>query len=113
MFVQSAGCCDGSLPMCFELGELEVGDHDVLLGELGTCPFYIDERLLERGGHTQLVLDVSPGEPEGFSLPAGRDRHFVTRVRVLPPEEPLELVVARAAVAEASGARAPGKGDPS
>jgi uncharacterized protein (DUF779 family) len=95
MFVQSAGCCDGSLPMCFELGELEVGDHDVLLGEPGQCPFYIEDRLLERWGHVQLILDVSPGEPEGFSLPAGRDHHFVTRSRVLPRDEPLEPALAR------------------
>jgi uncharacterized protein (DUF779 family) len=87
MFVQSAGCCDGSAPMCFELGELDIGEHDVLLGKPGDCPFYIEERLLSRFGDAQLVLDVSPGEPEGFSLPAGPGRHFVTRAQLLAPQE--------------------------
>ena len=44
MFYQSGGCCDGSLPMCFDDGEFIVGDHDVLLGEVGGAPFYIDHR---------------------------------------------------------------------
>ena len=25
---QSGGCCDGSSPMCFPLGEFIIGDHD-------------------------------------------------------------------------------------
>jgi uncharacterized protein (DUF779 family) len=87
MFFQSGGCCDGSLPICFDAGELIVGDHDVLLGELGGCPFYIDERQYEVWKHTQLILDVGDGEPEGFSLPAGDGKHFITVSRVCSPGE--------------------------
>jgi uncharacterized protein (DUF779 family) len=82
MFFQSGGCCDGSLPMCFDDGELIVGDDDVLLGEVGGCPFYIDHRQWEAWKHMPLILDVAPGEPEGFSLGAGPDAHFVTRSEV-------------------------------
>jgi uncharacterized protein (DUF779 family) len=87
MFFQSGGCCDGSLPMCFEEGEFVIGAHDVLLGLLGSCPFYIDARQYEVWKHTQLVLDVSEGAPEGFSLAAGDDQHFVIRSRVFADEE--------------------------
>jgi uncharacterized protein len=86
MFFQSGGCCDGSLPMCFSLGELKIGDRDVLLGEVGGCP-YIDARQYEVWRHTQLILDVGAGDPEGFSLAAGEDRHFITRSRVCTPAE--------------------------
>ncbi len=88
MFFQSGGCCDGSLPLCFAEGEFIVGEHDVLLGELGGMPFYIDHRQYEVWKHTQLILDVGEGEPEGFSLAAGEGRHFITRSRVCscPPE---------------------------
>ena len=82
MFFQSGGCCDGSLPMCFAAGEFVVGDHDVLLGALGGAPFYIDHRQYETWRHTQLILDLGAGEPEGFSLAAGPDTHFITRSRV-------------------------------
>jgi uncharacterized protein (DUF779 family) len=82
MFFQSGGCCDGSLPICFDEGELLVGPHDVLLGEVGGAPFSIDHRQHEVWKHTQLILDVGEGEPEGFSLAAGEGRHFITRSRV-------------------------------
>lgn len=79
MFVQSAGCCGGSAPMCFRRGEFLLGASDVLLGEIEGCPFYIDRQLDEAWGRPQLVLDVEPGFAEGFSLPAGTGRHFVVR----------------------------------
>jgi uncharacterized protein len=91
MFFQSGGCCDGSLPMCFDRGELIISDHDVLLGTIGGCPFYIDSRQYEVWRHTQLTLDIGDGYPEGFSLAAGEDEHFITRSRVLSPSELAEL----------------------
>jgi uncharacterized protein (DUF779 family) len=87
MFFQSGGCCDGSLPICLGDGELIVGEHDVLVGHVGGCPFYIDHRQYEAWKHTQLILDVGEGEPEGFSLSAGEGRHFITRSRVFDDDE--------------------------
>ena len=91
MFFQSGGCCDGSLPMCFADGEFVIGSHDVLLGEVGGCPFYIDARQYQVWKHTQLILDVGVGEPEGFSLAAGEDRHFVILSRVFTATEQAAL----------------------
>jgi uncharacterized protein (DUF779 family) len=82
MFYQSGGCCDGSLPICFDEGEFILSDHDVLLGEVGGCRFFIDPRQYEVWKHTQLILDLGQGEPEGFSLAAGEGKHFITRSRV-------------------------------
>jgi uncharacterized protein (DUF779 family) len=87
MFFQSGGCCDGSLPMCFAEGEFKIGSHDVRLGEVGGFAFYIDARQFEVWKHTQLILDVGIGEPEGFSLAAGQDRHFITRSKVFTAAE--------------------------
>jgi hypothetical protein len=84
---QSGGCCDGSLPICLEQGELRIGDGDVLLGLVGGCPVYIDDRQFAVWKHTQLIIDVGAGEPEGFSWPAGDDQHFITRSRVFSPAE--------------------------
>jgi uncharacterized protein (DUF779 family) len=82
MFYQSGGCCDGSLPICFEDGEFILSDQDVLLGEVGGCRFYIDHRQYEVWKHTQLILDLGEGEPEGFSIAAAEGKHFITRSRV-------------------------------
>ena len=77
MFVQSGGCCAGSTPMCYPDGEFLIGPGDVLLGEIEGSPFYLDRR--QAWGEATFELDVAPGGPEGFSLPAGLSGHFVTR----------------------------------
>jgi len=63
-------------------GEFIIGDHDVLLGTISDCPFYIDHRQYEVWKGTRLTLDVGAGEPEGFSLAAGPGLHFIVRSRV-------------------------------
>ncbi|MGA2618769.1 MAG: DUF779 domain-containing protein [Thermoguttaceae bacterium] len=94
MFHQSGGCCDGSAPMCFQLGELLVGDNDVLLGEVDGCPFYMSASQYNYWKHTQLIIDALPGAAEGFSLEGLLDVHFLTRSRVFSPEEYHELEAA-------------------
>jgi uncharacterized protein (DUF779 family) len=78
MFVQSGGCCAGSTPMCFPIGEFLLGDVDVLLGDIDGSPFYIDRRLDEAWHQDVFLLDVAEGAPEDFSLAAGDNLHFVT-----------------------------------
>ena len=78
MFVQSGGCCAGSTPMCYPLGEFIIGDVDLFLGDIAGCPFYIDRRLDEAWHQDVFLLDVAEGEPEDFSLAAGDNLHFVT-----------------------------------
>lgn len=79
MFHQSGGCCDGSAPMCYVLGDFTIGARDVLLGEIGGCPFYIGGDQHERWQHTHLVIDVVPGRGAGFSLEAPEGVRFLTR----------------------------------
>jgi|CZKT01.1.fsa_nt_gi uncharacterized protein (DUF779 family) len=79
MFVQSGGRRGGSAAMCFPAGEFITGTGDIMLGEVAGCPFWMDAQLYDAWGRPQLILDVEPGFPAGFSLGAGPDRHFVTR----------------------------------
>ena len=81
MFHQSGGCCDGSAPMCFPLGEFIVGDNDVRLGDIGGAPFYISESQYDYWCHTQLIIDVVPGRGGMFSLEGSTGRRFLTRSR--------------------------------
>jgi uncharacterized protein len=73
---QSGGCCDGSSPMCFADGELLLGPNDLLLGDVGGCPFYIDAEQYERWQRPRLLLDVVAGAGTGFSLEGLHDLHF-------------------------------------
>jgi len=84
MFVQSAGCCAGSVPMCFPAGEYLTGVNDLMLGTIEGCPFYIDARIYRSWDHPELILGIAPGDPEGFSLGAGPGEHFVLKASTCP-----------------------------
>src|ERR1017187_10541436 len=62
-FFQSGGCCDGSLPICLEDGELPAGPGDVLLGAVAGAPFYVDSEQYARWGRPSFLLDMRPGPP--------------------------------------------------
>jgi uncharacterized protein (DUF779 family) len=87
MFHQSGGCCDGSSPMCYPLGEFITGDQDVLLGTVGDAPFYIGRAQFEYWKHTQIILDVVPGRGGMFSLEGPEGVRFLTRSRVFTDSE--------------------------
>ncbi|MEG4964796.1 DUF779 domain-containing protein, partial [Microcoleus sp. K4-C2] len=59
------------------------GDGDVLLGEIGGCPFYIAAQQYKYWEHTQLIIDVASG-PGGsdFSLEGPDGERFITRSRL-------------------------------
>ena len=92
MFHQSGGCCDGSSPMCYPLGEFLTGDSDVLLAMLsvgggGKVPFYMSGSQFEYWKHTQLILDVVPGRGGMFSLDNSEGVRFLIRSRVFTDGE--------------------------
>ena len=91
MFHQSGGCCDGSQPMCFQVGEFRTGGSDVLLGELEGCEFYMSRDQYEYWKHTQLIIDVTRGRGSSFSLEIPLGVRFFVRSRMFTEEENAEL----------------------
>ena len=87
MFFQSGGCCDGSAPMCYPLGEFNLSGTDVHLGDLDGAPFYIGAEQYAYWEHTQLIIDVVQGNGGMFSLDNGTGRRFLTRSRLFTDEE--------------------------
>jgi uncharacterized protein (DUF779 family) len=87
MFHQSGGCCDGSSPMCYPLGDFLVGDSDVLLATVEGAPFYMSRSQFEYWKHTQLILDVVSGRGGMFSLDGPEGVRFLIRSRVFTDAE--------------------------
>ena len=93
MFHQSGGCCDGSSPMCYPLGEFVTGPADVLLGSLTVdgigdpVPVWMSAAQFEYWAFTNLTIDVVPGRGGGFSLEAPLGVRFLIRSRLLTDEE--------------------------
>lgn len=91
MFHQSGGCCDGSSPMCYQDGDLIIGNQDVLLGHIGGMPFYMMKSQFEYWKHTQLIIDVVDGRGGMFSLEGVEGKRFLTRSLAFTDEEYKEL----------------------
>ena len=87
MFHQSGGCCDGSSPMCYPLGDFQVGSRDVFLGTVAGCPFYMSGPQFEYWRHTHLTIDVVPGRGSGFSVEAPEGVRFLIRSRLFTEAE--------------------------
>jgi len=87
MFHQSGGCCDGSSPMCYPVGEFITGDSDVRMGEIGGAGFFMSASQFEYWKHTQLIIDVVPGRGGMFSLKNPEGVRFLTRSRIFNDDE--------------------------
>ena len=93
MIHQSGGCCDGSAPMCYPVGDYRVGQRDVLVGTielpepLPNVRVWINGDQFELWKHTQLILDVVKGRGAGFSLEAPEGVRFLSRARAFSAEE--------------------------
>jgi hypothetical protein len=93
MFHQSGGCCDGSSPMCYPVGDFMTGPSDVLLGEVHGCEFWMSVPQFEYWSHTHLTVDVVPGRGSGFSVEAPEGVRFLIRSRLFTDEEVESLSV--------------------
>ncbi|KQP75461.1 acetaldehyde dehydrogenase [Methylobacterium sp. Leaf111] len=87
MFHQSGGCCDGSSPMCYPVGDFLTGDSDVHLGTVAGADFWISRPQFAVWKHTHLILDVVRGRGGMFSLENGRDKRFLIRSRIFTEAE--------------------------
>jgi uncharacterized protein len=79
MFHLSGGCCDGSAPMCFPVGEFKLGGVDEKVGVIAGCEFWMDREQFKRWAHTQWTVDVVPGRGASFSLEAPLGKRFLIR----------------------------------
>jgi uncharacterized protein len=79
MFHLSGGCCDGSAPMCFPVGEFKLGSVDEKVGTIVGCEFWMDREQLRRWGHTRWTVDVVPGRGASFSVEAPLNLRFLIR----------------------------------
>ena len=87
MFHQSGGCCDGSAPMCFEVGDFMVGSRDVKVGEIHGCEFFMAPEQFEYVKNTHLTIDIVKGRGSSFSIEIPLGLRFMAVSRLYTNEE--------------------------
>ena len=87
MFHQSGGCCDGSAPMCFEVGDFMVGSRDIKMGEIHGCEFFMSPDQFEYMKNTHLTIDIVKGRGSSFSIEIPLGLRFIAVSRLFTEEE--------------------------
>ena len=87
VFQMSAGCCDGSGPMCYRQDDAFIGDSDIKLGEVDGTGIWASTSIAGLWENSQMILDAAQGSGNGFSLDNGQTRHFITRARIVSGQD--------------------------
>ncbi|MDR3401962.1 MAG: DUF779 domain-containing protein [Chthoniobacter sp.] len=91
---QSGGCCEGTAPMCFRQQDFQVGSQDILLGLIEDCPVFVGSAAYAYLAACQIVIDVTEGGGDSFSLEAANGVRLTTRSRLFTEAEAAELEAA-------------------
>ena len=83
LFQQSAGCCDGTVPMCFQADGHYISSQNILIGEIAGVPYYIDKKQYDYLKHLQILVDVMEGQGGSFSLESVEGYAFIMHSKVL------------------------------
>ncbi|MGX2971498.1 DUF779 domain-containing protein [Helicobacter sp. T3_23-1059] len=87
IFVQSGGCCEGSVPICTLKSDFMLGDCHILLGNIGGADFYLHQSLQEYYKSTQLIINAKEGNGNEYSLEYGSGFAFELNLRLFSDEE--------------------------
>ncbi len=87
LFHQSGGCCDGSVPLCYEVQDFKVGENDLKLGVLAGAGFYMHKAQYEYYKHAQIIIEAQDGNGSEFSIEYGSGKKFTFNLRLLTKEE--------------------------
>ena len=83
LFQQSSGCCEGTVPMCFQADGHYISSQNVLIGHIAGVPYYIDKTQAAYLKHTQILIDVIEGQGASFSLESAEGYAFIMHSKVM------------------------------
>ncbi len=83
LFVHSEGCCEGTSPICMTANDFHIGSQDKKMGLVMDVPYYMHGSNLSYWEHMQIIIDVTDGIGNSFSLESTEDKSFVIRSRIV------------------------------
>lgn len=83
VFIHSEGCCDGTSPILMTAGDFYLGSRDEQIGTVADVPYYMHTSNYSYWQHLQIVIDVTEGMGNSFSLESQLDKSFIIRAKKL------------------------------
>lgn len=83
LFEQSAGCCDGTVPMCYKAEGHYISSQLVQVGHITDVPYYVEKAQLKYMEHMQSEIDVLEGHGASFSLESAEGYGFIARSSII------------------------------
>lgn len=83
IMAHSEGCCDGTSPICMKADDFCLGSQDQKIGEVMGVPYYMHTSNYSYWDHLQIIIDVTDGIGNSFSLESTEDKSFIIRSEIL------------------------------
>lgn len=83
LFEQSSGCCDGTVPMCYQADGHYISSQLILVGEIAGIPYYIDKNQNDYLKHMQILVDAIDGQGAAFSLESAEGYAFMMHSKMM------------------------------
>jgi len=83
IMVHSEGCCEGTSPVCMKADDFYHGSQDKNIGDVMGVPYYMHTSNHSYWEHLQIIIDVTEGIGNSYSLESTENKSFMIRSEVL------------------------------
>lgn len=77
IFHISCGCCDGTMLLCAEEKDFQIGENDVFLGVIENAKIYTHKNNYSNFENSEIFIKALNGNGSEFSLEYGSGKKFV------------------------------------
>lgn len=83
IMVHSEGCCEGTSPLCMKADDFYLGSQDKKIGDVMDVPYYMHTSNRSYWEHLQIIIDVTEGIGNSFSLESTENKSFIIQSKAL------------------------------
>ena len=83
IMVHSEGCCEGTSPLLMKADDFYLGSQDKKIGDVMGVPYYMHTSNHSYWKHLKIIIDVTEGIGNSFSLESTENKSFIIRSEAL------------------------------
>src|SRR5690625_3978516 len=83
IMIHSEGSCEQTSPVCMKADDFYLGSQDKNIGDVMGVPYYMHTSNHSYWEHLQIIIDVTEGIGNSYSLESTENKSFMIRSEVL------------------------------